>query len=95
MAWCPDIRPCHNLLLSSQLRCALHALIQTRWGGTDVANGASVRDVQAIVGHSDPGLTMRIHAQTTDPGRRAAVDALRCSVDFGQGRKECGAGGST
>jgi integrase len=41
-----------------------------------LANGASVRDVQAIVGHSDPGLTMRIYAQTTNQGRRAAIDAL-------------------
>ena len=37
---------------------------------------ASLRDVQAIVGHSDPGLTMRIYAQTTNQGRRAAIDAL-------------------
>jgi len=41
-----------------------------------LANGASLRDVQSIVGHSDPGFTMRICAQTTDQGRRAAVDAL-------------------
>jgi site-specific recombinase XerD len=53
----------------------VHALRVT-FATQALANGASVRDVQSIVGHSDPGLTMRIYAQTTNQGRRAAIDAL-------------------
>jgi hypothetical protein len=40
-----------------------------------VANGVSVRDVQQILGHSDPRLLLAVYAQATEGGKRSATDA--------------------
>jgi integrase len=51
-----------------------------------VAAGTSIRDVQDLLGHADPRMTLAIYAQATAEGKRRAVEKL--SAAFGRGSIE-------
>ena len=52
-----------------------------------VALGTSIRDAQELLGHDDPRMLLGVYAQTTETGRRAAVDGVSATLGLTDSRQ--------